>query len=423
MRLFVALFLALIVISGCAPHFGQESTPADKKAYLYEDSDIFLSILLDEAGEFAQSAQLFAHMYTKSKKSEYMLERFRRLFRIEAYEQLLSEVEVLLAQSPKHVELLRFHIAALHALGQTQSALKSAHTLVEITQAPQDFKRVAGLYAVANEFAKAVHYLQEAYAQESDEDILLDYTSIMYLKQGDKKGAVTQLESHSRIHGCSVKVCERLAGFYSDMDDLNGQVATYKRLYALTQEAQYAQAVVKAYSYNRNILQLTLFLEESAFDDDLLLRLYMEQNAYEKSIGLSKRLYDQTKSPHFQAQYAIALYLNAAKATKKVLATVVENLKESVAQEPRALYLNYLGYLLIDHEIDVQGGIAYVNAALALEADSAFYLDSLAWGYYKQKECKKALGIIQKAQKLIDTKEPEIEAHYQAIQNCIKGTK
>ena len=83
-----------------------------------------------------------------------------------------------------------------------------------------------------------------------------------------------------------------------------------------------------------------------------------------------------------------------------------------------SVYLNYYGYLLIDHTIDVKKGIALVERALKLEPDSPYYLDSLAWGYYKLGECQKAYDIMKDFDESIS--EPEVLSHINAIKQCLK---
>jgi hypothetical protein len=83
--------------------------------------------------------------------------------------------------------------------------------------------------------------------------------------------------------------------------------------------------------------------------------------------------------------------------------------------------LNYLGYLLIDNDVDPEAGIVYVEAALEQEPDSPFYLDSLAWGYYKLGHCKEADAVMTKVLKAMHGEEdPELEKHLKAIQECLK---
>ena len=413
----VALLFILFMLGGCTPKFGVDNPPLDQKIFEEEDQLIIGTIIADEVGDFNTSAHYFETLYLKAHKDDYLLEHFKRLYHQKEYEVLLRKLRYYLEEAPQHVELLRFYVGTLNTIGDYDTAKTYALKLLQLTKDPQDYQLVASIYLQKNNFVSALKYLESAYAIHADEAILTDMTTIMYLKLAKKKEAISYLETHSRIYGCSIKVCEKLSAFYSDMDDTAGYISTNKRLYKATQEPQYGQSIVKAYAYNRDTYHLISFLEESGFDDALLLRIYMSQKEYEKSIGLSSKLYEQTQDRAYQAQYAIALYERNSKPSKKVIREVVHNLKEVVQTTPEAGFLNYLGYLLIDHEINIKEGIAYVNQALELETNSGFYLDSLAWGYYKLRQCSKALKTIQKARKAIPDN-PEIEAHFRAIKTC-----
>jgi tetratricopeptide (TPR) repeat protein len=98
--------------------------------------------------------------------------------------------------------------------------------------------------------------------------------------------------------------------------------------------------------------------------------------------------------------------------------SVIEKLTEVLSIEKKPLYLNYLGYILLDHSIDIKQGMKYVREALKMEPKSAFYLDSLAWGYYKLGNCKKALSIIKKVRKLEGGDDNEVLKHFNIIKKC-----
>jgi len=77
--------------------------------------------------------------------------------------------------------------------------------------------------------------------------------------------------------------------------------------------------------------------------------------------------------------------------------------------------------LMIEHDMDVSKGVSYVQEALKLEKDSPYYLDSLAWGYYKLHKCKEAKAVMDQVVAKIGSDEPEIKEHSEAINKCIKG--
>ena len=116
-------------------------------------------------------------------------------------------------------------------------------------------------------------------------------------------------------------------------------------------------------------------------------------------------------------------YENQKNKNDKVFLTkIAKRFEELLAEDSRALYLNYYGYILIDHDVDVKKGMKYVQKALELQPETSYYLDSMAWGHYKLGECKKALKIIQKVRTLDGGDDPEVILHHEKIKKC-KGKK
>ncbi len=88
-----------------------------------------------------------------------------------------------------------------------------------------------------------------------------------------------------------------------------------------------------------------------------------------------------------------------------------EGIKDSV-------YLNYYGYTLIDKDIDVERGVEIVKDALKEQPNNSYYLDSLAWGYYKLHMCKEAYKEMKRVIDMEGLDEDDILQHWVAIQNC-----
>jgi len=72
-------------------------------------------------------------------------------------------------------------------------------------------------------------------------------------------------------------------------------------------------------------------------------------------------------------------------------------LEQLLEREPENhIAMNNLGYILIDHDIDVNRGLSLVEKALSHSPDEFSYLDSKAWGLYKIGKYKEALEIFEK---------------------------
>ncbi|HIP62343.1 MAG TPA: hypothetical protein EYG98_07275 [Sulfurovum sp.] len=82
------------------------------------------------------------------------------------------------------------------------------------------------------------------------------------------------------------------------------------------------------------------------------------------------------------------------------------------------LYLNYYGYALIDHDVNIDRGIELVKIALKEKPKNTYYLDSLAWGLYKKGQCKEAYKIMKAVVAKEGLGEEEIKTHWDLIREC-----
>jgi tetratricopeptide (TPR) repeat protein len=79
---------------------------------------------------------------------------------------------------------------------------------------------------------------------------------------------------------------------------------------------------------------------------------------------------------------------------------------------------------LINNEIDINEGLKFVDEALGLSPDNFNYLDTKAWGLYKQGKYEEAKRFIEKADSLKPINyDYTIFIHKQEIEKAIQGQK
>jgi tetratricopeptide (TPR) repeat protein len=156
----------------------------------------------------------------------------------------------------------------------------------------------------------------------------------------------------------------------------------------------------------------------------LLYGIYKEYALFDKAIDLTHRMYATSHDPKWLAEEAILIYEQADHehhVTPEVLARMGKLFVRAFAEGARTpVYLNYYGYTLIDHDIQIDKGIGMVRRALGKDPNNLYYLDSLAWGLYKKGECKSAYRLMQRVVRKEIGREPEIQDHYRAIKACLK---
>lgn len=83
--------------------------------------------------------------------------------------------------------------------------------------------------------------------------------------------------------------------------------------------------------------------------------------------------------------------------------------------------LNYLGYMYAEQNINIDTASKLIRKALELQPKNHYYLDSLAWVYYRKGQYEQAYMYIQESIKYAVTEEAVIYEHYGDI--CIKLNK
>lgn len=421
-KIAVLFFLSLLLLS-CG-FKGTNPPQANEKAFAQEDIYILQALYAQEQQNNVQASEIFNLLYEKSAKKEYLYRSLESDLDANNPQKLINRVDVHLLEDREDSTLLRLKILALVELERLAEAKNLCDLLVKKTQKPNDYILMSDILVKRQEFDLALKYLESAYTKEYNEEILDKMSIILYVNLGKPKDAIAYLETHTRVHGKSKIILMRLIGFYSDQNNIDGLLQSYKRFYKIAPDAQIAKKIIQIYAYKRDYLRLMDFLEDSGADDEQLLSLYVSSRNYKKAYPLAQKLYSESGNVSYLGQSAIYEYESAKNKNKsELLERVVQKLERVIAKERSAMYLNYLGYLLIDHELDIVKGMEYIQEVLEIEPNSAYYLDSLAWGYYKLGECKKAQKIIQKVLKLKGGDNPEVLEHAQAIKKCLKNKK
>lgn len=423
MKLFISIVF-LIIITGCAST--QQSTQVKGYEKVFDNEDIYILTALraEQLSEYDASSSIFNTLYEKTTKNEYLYRSLQNDLAADANQKVINRIDEILNNTLNDFALVRLKILALIKQDRLTEAKELAIALVEKSKEIDDYLLVSEILVKLKEFNTAVKYLESAYIQDYDEKILDKMSIVLYVNLQRKKDAIAQLETHSRIYGCSKQICSRLIGFYSDENNIDGLLSTYLRLYKIDSNKDIANKIVQIYGYKKDYISMAEFLEKNKTDDELLLQLYVQVKNYKKAAPLANELYKFNGDPSYLGQSAIFEYEGSDdKNDKNMHNSVIKKLKDVLEITNEGIYLNYLGYILIDHDIDIKKGIKYIKEALKIEPNSIYYLDSLAWGYYKLGECEKAKKIMERVVNMDGSSNPEVVNHIKMIKKCKKSKK
>jgi len=212
----------------------------------------------------------------------------------------------------------------------------------------------------------------------------------------------------------------KLLSLYIKENDIDGVLETYKILYEKDKQEKYLQKIIEAYVYKNDMDGAISFLEKHKVGDKTLYELYKSKKYFKKALKLTDKLYKRENDAKWLAEKAVLTFENAVdKNDKKMIDKVVAYFEKAISLGvDDSIYLNYYGYTLIDKEIDIKKGMKIISDALLQQPDNTYYLDSLAWGYYKENSCEKAYDMMKKVVDREGLEEPEIIEHWNFIKKC-----
>lgn len=386
---------------------------------LLEDTFSLYALDAQMRQQHHQASAFFAELYKQTSKKEYLYQSLRMLEQSNDIKTLTQKTAEELIKSPEDQTLKRFEIIALLKGGNFGEASQKAALLSEKSKKAPDYLLYAESRLKLGDYTGGVEILKKAYSQNYDETTAERIALIQYAQLGEKNEAIKFLKAHIGTHGNSLIIGKRLGSFYADSAQLSDAALIYEQTYDAFKELSAADEALKIYLYSQDIAKMTVLLEKSHLNDPLLLDLYIKVKAFDKASVLAQTLYEREDNPLYLAQSAVFKYEGAVNRKDPVLLSqVMEGLKKALQDIEEPLYLNYLGYLMIDHEINISEGMGYVRRALEKQPDSPFYIDSLAWGHYKQNECVEALRLIKQVESMIGTDEQEVKDHLKAIEKC-----
>ena len=393
-----------------------------KKKIHNEDELIIKAIFLEEQKDFKLSNQYYSKLYDLTHKDEYLLKEVTTAHYANIFSKNLEQLKAYSLTNPTNLQAKRLLLSFYLKEKKFNKAKEIAQLLIAQSTQAVDFELAANPYIFTEQYETALGYLKEAYSKTYNEDILLKIITIQinYLKRLDD--AVEILENHRENHGCSEKICLQLLGIYTQQNKIVKLIPIYKNLYKVSKKRVYTEKIIETYLSLHQLDDAITYLENEDKNDALLYSLYMENKSYLKANKLTKKLINETHDPKWYAESAISFYESLVnKNDKEELQKVINDFEKAIQlgnQNP--VYLNYYGYTLIDKELDVQKGVRIIKNALKQEPENSYFIDSLAWGYYKLNICTEAYNHMKKVVKIEGLNETEIIEHWNAINNKCK---
>lgn len=390
-----------------------------------ETFEILKNLIIYSTNSVA-SISSYTKLYDSTKKSEYLKEavKLAYLYKADDLDTLMDKANKILDDDS---EFLKIKSAYLIENGKKDEALICAKKLVELDPNSAASYSVAGMImGDLGEYSKALEYHLKSYELDDSDMNLLRAVNILLVRFNDINTATSKLENYRLSKGCSVAVCSVLLDIYKQTRNFPMVLAIDEDLYKLTSDSKYMDEILSFYIYEKNYEKVIELLEKYSYNDKLLVELYAYMKEYDKAIKKADYGYNTSKDKEFLSLKAMMTYeKNMGSIDPKILKEIDNYFKDSIDENSKGIYQNYYGYLLIDHDIDAKKGIELVKNALEDEPNSPYYLDSLAWGYYKLGECEKAKKTLDSISVEFSEywQSEEAKEHIKSIDECLRGVK
>ncbi len=350
-----------------------------------ENLDFYYMVGLDceYHKNYVCSKEMFYRLYKKTMQKRFLKKTVRFALVSGDYKLFQKELKNIENLAEKDSEIASYLVPYYLRIGQKKKAEKIIKNLYKNNKNEKNLELLVASYIDSQKYKKA-------------EQLINDFV--------DK-------------NGCSTRLCGELLLIKSKQNDIKGSIRVLQKLYDATKNKKFQNEIIKLYLLSNNMKDLESYFAFSDAPKGMLIDIYASRKMYKKAEKLAYHEYQITKNPLFLANSAVYLYEGSYKKNHKVLNKVIKRFEKSVNIVNDAMFYNYFGYLLIDHNKDILKGIKYIKKALRLEPKNEYYLDSLAWGYYKLKKCKKAYNILIKIQ---DKTQEEIKNHLKKVKECLK---
>ncbi len=401
------IFLAMVL--GCSLAFAQNSVNEDEllmKAIYYSKNDPKMA------------AENWKKLFELTNNEKYLMEYFYASLAYKDVKDVIKELKDVLSKK-KNKELYELLGSLYTKEGNTDGVIE---VMENISTNDKDAKyELAYLYATKGENDKALKIYKTLYEKEHNWRSLKGILSVL-IKEGKVPEAKEMLWSALHKYKMPKDAYLVMAGILDLKQDNDKAIYIFKKLYEMTKNRDYIKQLIGLYLYKKDYKSVVSLLEKSGYDNNLLYELYLNEGRLADAYKLLYKLYNTTKKPKWLAEKAILTFEIGQKykaVDDGLLKEMSRLFEEAFAKGAKsAMYYNYYGYTLIDYNKDVKKGIEYVKKALKLDSKNVYYLDSLAWGYYKLGICTKAQKIMEDINKLGKVTQKEILEHRDKIQRC-----
>ena len=398
------------------------------KYFALEDQFIMFALEYETQLALSNARELYIRLFEQTNKYEYLLRYLTLSFQIGDFKAVKKEVEdKYKANIKEEEEILRLYTLALFRLKDFEGAINKGELLQTKYNTSTNIELYATLLLQKKRFNEAIVKFKEAFSINNNANTLLSLVNIQYYYANQKEQAKRNIIDYISEKGYVYNLSVQLLSFYEQEKQTSKIIELLEKMYASYKTSsrinkdffQRTRGLLVRYYAKYDLNKAITFLEQENVKDELLLALYRSANQPIKAYDLLIYLYNQSDNVDYLAQIAI-LEFELASNKEDVIDKVIVKFEKALKTIDNPMYQNYLAYILIDYDKDINKGIKLVKRALKKEPDNLAYIDTLAWGEYKANNCEEAYKQMKIVVDKAGLEDSEIKLHWEKIKECTK---
>ncbi len=300
---------------------------------------------------------------------------------------------------PAHLGLA----STLEAQGDTDGAIAALRkVLQDVNRSSREARqRLVRLLLTQKAYEPALALLREV-VEESPGDVEAQLRiGLIYGEMKEFAKAVEQIKLVLKLRPTELRVRDHLGYLYEELKDYDKAIAEYQAIIQADEKFPEAHLHL-GYLYYRlkrtdealPHFQRLMALNPKMPEAYLMLGLTLLQaTRYEEAADVFREGLQRNPG---NADF----HFNLGTAYDKLgkFDDVVREMEEAIKLDPKhADALNYLGYTYAERDMRLEEAVGLIQRALAVKPQNGYYLDSLAWAYYKMGRLQEALTEMKRA--------------------------
>ena len=284
--------------------------------------------------------------------------------------------------------------------------------------------KVANFYSITKQYKEAIPLFERVLELDPSQTAARENLARCYLAVEEPAKAAVALEELIRINPADPHAYELLGKIYEDAGDYTKATEDYEQALLVNPSDMQGYENISLMLLNHKLPDKAVSVLTEArrrFPDrpgfSYLLAVALERaKQHQQSLAIFEQTEVEAQSTQpslLSGQFYFEFGATAEQAGLYDRAALLMKKSLGLEDDPHAIAntSNYLGYMWVDHNVNVEEGGDLIKRAVEVEPENGAYLDSLGWYYYRTNQFEQATIQLTKAVQKTEPEDPTVYEH------------